>query len=181
MMDNWINLNIILNGKKQDLHYINKQINESSTYPAELFKKRENIIEEIEKLEYKVSKMQDFYRNVSTNHINKRIYFWLDDARELTANEFISSFDTVVICTSVNKAKYFVKKYLDKNYTYIYFDLDHDLGEYAKDGGDAIKLIDWLIENYHDKNMNFKFHFHSMNPVGVQNMRNAVEKYWEVV
>ena len=72
MMDKWINLNIKLNGKKQDLHYINKQINESSTYPEELFKKRENIIEEIEKLKYEISKIQDFYR-YSNNHINKRI------------------------------------------------------------------------------------------------------------
>lgn len=47
-------------------------------------------------------------------------------------------------------------------------------------GGDAIKLVDWLVEEFHDKNVNFKFHFHSMNPVGVQNMKNAVEKYWEV-
>lgn len=63
----------------------------------------------------------------------------------------------------------------------IYFDLDHDLGEYASDGGDAIKLVDWLIETYYDKNKHFVFHFHSMNPVGVDNMKRAIERYWEVI
>lgn len=26
-------------------------------------------------------------------------------------------------------------------------DCDHDLGDYAYDGGDGIKLLDWLVEN----------------------------------
>ena len=110
----------------------------------------------------------------------KEVYLWLDDIRDINY-ETANKFKACVFCTSVNQAKAFITKWIDRGVNNIYFDLDHDLGDYAKDGGDVIKLIDWLIENYHDKNMNFKFHFHSMNPVGVQNMRNAVEKYWEVV
>ena len=108
------------------------------------------------------------------------VYLYLDDVRNIdyeTANKF----KTCVFCTSVNQAKEFVLKWMNRGVTRFYFDLDHDLGDYAVDGGDAINLVNWLIEYYNDKNLDFKFHFHSMNPVGVQNMRNAVEKYWEVL
>ena len=60
-MDNWINLNIMLDGYKQDLKYIDKQINESPTYPAELFKKRKKIIEKIAELEYEVETIRMRY------------------------------------------------------------------------------------------------------------------------
>lgn len=110
----------------------------------------------------------------------EEVYLFLDDLRDIDYNT-VNRFKCCVFCTSVNQAKSFITKYIDKGVTTIYFDLDHDLGDFAKDGGDAIKLIDWLVENYHDKNMNFKFHFHSMNPVGVGNMKNAVSKYWPVV
>lgn len=51
-------------------------------------------------------------------------------------------------------------------------DIDHDAGEYAFDGGDYIKLLDWLEET----NRNYPIHIHSMNPVGVQNMRNIIQR-----
>lgn len=53
-------------------------------------------------------------------------------------------------------------------------DLDHDLGDYAKDGGDAIKLLDYLVENE-------KFYpvaIHTANPVGRANMERVVERFW---
>ncbi len=57
----------------------------------------------------------------------------------------------------------------------ILIDLDHDAGEYAWDGGDYIKLLDWLeAENMVDAG--FAFHIHSMNPVGIQNMRTIIQK-----
>lgn len=51
-------------------------------------------------------------------------------------------------------------------------DLDHDAGEYANRGGDYIKLLDWLEET----GRNYPIHIHSMNPVGVQNMRAIIRK-----
>lgn len=51
-------------------------------------------------------------------------------------------------------------------------DLDHDAGEYADRGGDYIKLLDWLEET----GRNYPIHIHSMNPVGVQNMRAIIRK-----
>lgn len=51
-------------------------------------------------------------------------------------------------------------------------DIDHDAGEYAKLGGDYIKLLDWLEET----GRNYPIHIHSMNPVGVENMRRIIQR-----
>lgn len=51
-------------------------------------------------------------------------------------------------------------------------DADHDLGDYACDGGDGVKLLDWLEET----SRNYSIHIHSQNPVGVQNMRRIIER-----
>lgn len=51
-------------------------------------------------------------------------------------------------------------------------DIDHDAGDYAFDGGDYIKLLDWLEET----GRNYPIRIHSMNPVGVQNMRAIIQK-----
>lgn len=51
-------------------------------------------------------------------------------------------------------------------------DIDHDAGEYAYDGGDYIKLLDWLERT----GRNYTIRIHSMNPVGVENMRQIVHR-----
>lgn len=51
-------------------------------------------------------------------------------------------------------------------------DIDHDAGEFAVDGGDYIKLLDWLEET----GRNYPIRIHSMNPVGVQNMRAIIQR-----
>jgi hypothetical protein len=51
-------------------------------------------------------------------------------------------------------------------------DIDHDAGDYASDGGDYIKLLDWLEET----GRNYPIHIHSMNTVGVANMRAIIER-----
>lgn len=51
-------------------------------------------------------------------------------------------------------------------------DIDHDAGEYFQYGGDYINLLDWLEET----GRNYPIHIHSMNPVGVQNMRAIIQK-----
>ena len=50
-------------------------------------------------------------------------------------------------------------------------DIDHDAGVYVQYGGDYIKLLDWLEET----GRNYPIRLHSMNPVGVQNMRAIIE------
>lgn len=54
--------------------------------------------------------------------------------------------------------------------------LDHDAGDYAVDGGDYIKLLDWLEWLYQGKGTYTQFHIHSMNPVGVANMRAIIQR-----
>ena len=51
-------------------------------------------------------------------------------------------------------------------------DIDHDAGDYAKYGGDYIRLLDWLEET----GRNYPIRLHSMNPVGVENMRRIIQK-----
>ena len=76
-------------------------------------------------------------------------------------------------------------------------DLDHDAGDFAKDGGDYIRILEELerksniityvngvpMHNYwHLRCQAIKFKFHSANPVGVENMRRIIKRNgWEEV
>ena len=51
-------------------------------------------------------------------------------------------------------------------------DIDHDAGDYARFGGDYINLLNWLEET----NRNYPIRIHSMNPVGVENMRAIIKR-----
>ena len=53
-------------------------------------------------------------------------------------------------------------------------DCDHDLGDYAQDGGDGIKLLDWLAE----RGTFYPIALHTMNPVGRDNMLRTINAYW---
>lgn len=57
-------------------------------------------------------------------------------------------------------------------YTVDIIDIDHDAGDYAEYGGDYIRLLDWLEET----GRNYPIRIHSMNPVGVTNMRAIIER-----
>lgn len=56
--------------------------------------------------------------------------------------------------------------------------LDHDAGDFAAEGGDYIEILNWLerVQNDFVWPLKCKFHIHSMNPVGVQNMRAIIQK-----
>lgn len=92
-----------------------------------------------------------------------QLKLWIDDIRE-SPNDYIW-------IKSVNEAKRIIET---NSFDSIIIDLDHDAGDYATDGGDYIKLLDWL-EFMNIVDNTFTFHIHSMNPVGVQNMRNIIE------
>ena len=90
---------------------------------------------------------------------------WIDDTRLPPAG--------YVWCKSVNEAKYFIllaEHHFKLNIELI--DIDHDAGEYIQYGGDYIKLLDWLEET----GRNYPIHIHSMNPVGIENMRRIIQK-----
>ena len=57
-------------------------------------------------------------------------------------------------------------------------DIDHDAGDYASDGGDYIKLLDWLEET----GCNYPIRIHSANVVGRQNMEAICRRNgWKIV
>ena len=90
---------------------------------------------------------------------------WIDDVRPAPVG--------YVWCKSVNETKEWIEYYINVNPDKIeLIDLDHDAGDYAKDGGDYIKLLDWLEEC----GIKYPIRIHSMNPVGVANMRAIIEK-----
>ena len=106
---------------------------------------------------------------------------WIDDVRPAP--------DGYVWCKSVNEAKNIIvdanakfanqcRRGLEPDQSlYIdLIDLDHDAGDYVTDGGDYIKLLDWLEWLYDGKGTYTEFRIHSANPVGVANMRRIIER-----
>ena len=82
-----------------------------------------------------------------------------------------------VWCKSVNEAKdtiLMLELYatVDECYKVELIDLDHDAGDYAGEGGDYIRLLDWLEET----KRNYPIRIHSMNVVGVENMRRIIRR-----
>lgn len=51
-------------------------------------------------------------------------------------------------------------------------DIDHDSGDYEYDGGDYIEVLNWLEET----GRSYPIRIHSMNPVGMKNMRRIIKK-----
>lgn len=51
-------------------------------------------------------------------------------------------------------------------------DMDHDAGEYAETGGDYIELLEWFEKT----GRSYPIRIHSMNPVGVENMRRIIQR-----
>jgi len=93
---------------------------------------------------------------------------WVDDLRDPPENE------GWVVARSVQEAATVIWFY-EHNMSddTILIDLDHDAGDFASNGGDYIKLLDWLEQkNFVDTG--YFFHIHSMNPVGVHNMRQII-------
>lgn len=53
-------------------------------------------------------------------------------------------------------------------------DIDHDAGDYAEFyGGDYINILNWMEAS---KINNIPIRIHSMNPVGVENMRRIIHR-----
>ena len=91
---------------------------------------------------------------------------WIDDVRPAPIG--------YKWCRSVNEAKRVID-FTDRvlcPYEIDLIDIDHDAGEYAKWGGDYIRLLDWLEET----GRNYPIRIHSANPVGVENMRRIIER-----
>ena len=102
---------------------------------------------------------------------------WIDDVRPAP--------EGYVWCKSVNDAKEAIMlrermsgvtwPFGSKDELIVPFellDIDHDAGDYVYNGGDYIKLLDWLEES----GRNYPIHIHSQNVVGVENMRRIIQR-----
>jgi len=103
------------------------------------------------------------------------VKLWIDDVREPP--------EGYIWIKSVRLGKWAIEKYenmvrygkehnLRGQVVLEVIDMDHDAGDYACDGGDYIKLLDWLEET----NRNYPIRIHSMNPVGRENMRVIIQR-----
>lgn len=104
-----------------------------------------------------------------------KIKLWVDDVRPAPDRLWWTA-------RSVNEAKEFIQgfeKGLVKPFgPFDLIDIDHDAGDYAKDGGDFIKLLEWLEET----GRNYPIKIHTMNPVGRANMKAIIERNeWKYV
>lgn len=91
---------------------------------------------------------------------------WLDDLRPVPTG--------YAGAKSVNEAIFLITTAEKQNETIECLDLDHDLGDYFCDGGDAIKLLDWLVE----RGTLYPIRIHTANPVGRDNMERMINRYW---
>ena len=99
------------------------------------------------------------------------IKIFVDDVRPVPAGFDYS-------CHTTNETVSLIRKLYKKGTTDIYLSLDHDAGDYASNGGDYINILNQLEDmryGGHLTHLNLTVHTHSMNPVGVQNMKNIVD------
>lgn len=89
---------------------------------------------------------------------------WVDDVRPAP--------DGYIWAQSVIEARQWISSTEFFHNKFELIDIDHDAGDYANDGGDYIALLDWLEET----GRNYPIRIHSMNPVGVANMRRIIER-----
>ena len=105
-----------------------------------------------------------------------KMKLWIDDTRPApNMYVWIKSVDEAKECIEflegqLAKVRSDLRPYSCNNIEII--DIDHDSGDYGRFGGDYIRLLDWLEET----GRNYPIHIHSMNPVGVQNMRAIIER-----
>jgi hypothetical protein len=97
---------------------------------------------------------------------------WIDDVR--TAPEGYvwckTTNEAKLILTCVNRMRSIEHKEILPVVELL--DIDHDAGDYATYGGDYIRVLDFMEEN----NFTCPIRIHSMNPVGVENMRRIIQR-----
>ena len=89
---------------------------------------------------------------------------WVDDVRPAPEGYFWVK--------SVYEATIAIEEAEFQKFKIEVIDIDHDAGNCAYKGRDYVKLLDWL-EN---TGRNYPIRIHSMNPVGVENMRRIIQK-----
>lgn len=102
---------------------------------------------------------------------------WLDDVRPAPTG--------YIWAKSVNSAKIHCTQFLGPGKILFIeeFSLDHDAGDWTFAGGDYIEFLKWLEERQKYQGWKIKavFKIHSINPVGVENMRAIIKhNHWRL-
>lgn len=96
---------------------------------------------------------------------------WVDDVRPAP--------EGYKWCKSVISTKLYLEWLMKRDEKIELLDIDYDAGDYFFDGGDYVEILNWL-EKYGI--CYFPIHIHSMNPVGIENMRRIIQRNgWEEV
>lgn len=88
---------------------------------------------------------------------------WIDDVRTPPEGYFW--------CKSVWQARTVIEETETLKIPIELIDIDHDAGDFVEEGGDYIELLNWLERT----GRSYPIRIHSMNPVGVQNMRAIIQ------
>ena len=103
------------------------------------------------------------------------IKIWVDDEREMPEEYDFWAHTVNITCGLIDMCHIFGDD--------IFISLDHDAGKYASDGGDYIKILDWLEKESNESESwkqfiknTITFHLHTANPVGRENMRRIIRK-----
>ena len=106
-------------------------------------------------------------------------YEWVKTTNEAIMRIFWSQLHSQPNCAACDKKEkcesgeyvIFCDKHDGPSMVIDVLDLDHDAGDYAEDGGDYIKILDFMEqEGIND----IPIHLHTMNPVGRENMRRII-------
>lgn len=98
--------------------------------------------------------------------MSEKIKIWVDDLRPVPMGYEGTK--------SVNETIALIEEIEASGGEIEFLDLDHDLGDYAQYGGDAIKILDYLAE----REKYYPIKIHTANPVGRANMERMIERYW---
>lgn len=90
---------------------------------------------------------------------------WIDDVRPIPEGYS-------VWCQSVNAAIKAIQVVEQTGRKIEVIDLDHDAGDFVSDGGDFIRVLDWLEAT----GRSYPIRIHTMNPVGRENMQRIIRK-----
>ena len=94
------------------------------------------------------------------------IKIWLDDLRNPPSGYYH--------CHSVNEVIKKIRKCEQSHVIIEELNLDHDLGDFASDGGDTTKLLDFLVQ----RQTFYRITLHTANPVGRNKMQRIIDRYW---
>jgi len=94
------------------------------------------------------------------------VKIWVDDIRPVPVGYEGTK--------SVNETKALIEQIEAAGGSIDLIDLDHDLGDYAAYGGDAIKILDYLAE----RETFYPIAIHTANPVGRANMERMIRRFW---